>query len=89
MTLSDFEDHLATIVAFITALGWLFRLEALSRANARSLTMLEQSLEKAVHDIRAQRREDLGAISKSQDETRELIAEVRSDVKQLLARQGK
>jgi len=65
-------------VAFVASLVWLIRLEARSVENSREIKRLWN-----------QRREDLEASRLSREETNKMLAEIRDDIKALIARVGK
>lgn len=65
-------------VAFVASLVWLIRLEARSVENGREIKRLWN-----------QRREDLEASRLSREETNKMLAEIRDDIKALIARVGK
>lgn len=65
-------------VAFVASLVWLIRLEARSIENSREIKRLWN-----------QRREDLEASRLSREETNKMLAEIRDDIKALIARVGK
>ena len=65
-------------VAFVSSLVWLIRLEARSVDNSREIKRLWN-----------QRREDLEASRLSREETNKMLAEIRDDIKALIARVGK
>jgi hypothetical protein len=65
------------IVAFVGFLVWLIRLEARSIENTKEIKRLWH-----------QRREDLEASRIAREDTNKLLAEIRNDIKNLIARAG-
>lgn len=66
------------IMAFIGFLIWLIRLEARSIENGKEIKRLWY-----------QRKEDLEAAKVARDDTNKMLAEIRDDIKALIARVGK
>jgi hypothetical protein len=65
-------------VSFVAVVVWLVRLEAGSAENTKEIKRLWN-----------QRREDLEAAQRSRGETNSMLAEIRDDIKALIARVGK
>ena len=65
-------------VSFVAVVVWLVRLEAGSAENTKEIKRL-----------RNQRREDMEAAQRSRSETNTMLAEIRDDIKALIARVGK
>lgn len=65
-------------MAFLAFLIWLIRLEARSVENTREIKRLWN-----------QRREDLEASNRAREDTNAMLAEIRDDIKALIARVGK
>jgi len=65
-------------MAFLAFLIWLIRLEARSVENTREIKRLWN-----------QRREDMDAAKVAREDTNALLAEIRSDIKALIAKVGK
>ena len=65
-------------VAFVGFLVWLIRLEARSIENGKEIKRLWN-----------QRKEDLEASRQARDDTNKLLAEIRSDIKDLISKVGK
>lgn len=65
-------------VSFVAVVVWLVRLEAGSAENTKEIKRLW-----------SQRREDLEAAQRSRGETNSMLAEIRDDIKALIARVGK
>ena len=66
------------LVAGVAFLVWLVRLEAKGLQNEREIKRLWD-----------QRKEDLEAAQKSREETHAVLNEIRSDIKELIAKVGK
>lgn len=66
------------ILGFITFLAWLVRLEARSLENEREIKRLWN-----------QRKEDLEASRLAREDTNAMLAEIRDDIKALIAKVGK
>jgi hypothetical protein len=66
------------ILGFITFLAWLVRLEARSLENEREIKRLWN-----------QRKEDLEASRIAREDTNAMLAEIRDDIKALIAKVGK
>jgi methyl-accepting chemotaxis protein len=65
-------------VSLVAVVAWLVRLEAGSAENTKEIKRLWN-----------QRREDLEASQRSREETNKMLAEIRDDIKALIARVGK
>jgi hypothetical protein len=65
-------------LAFVATIVWLIRLEARSVENSKEIKRLWY-----------QRKEDLEASRQSREETNKMLAEIRDDIKALIARVGK
>ena len=65
-------------VAFVAFLAWLVRLEARSSENGKEIKRLWN-----------QRREDLEMSRQARDETNKMLAEIRDDIKDLIAKVAK
>ncbi len=65
-------------VSFVAVVVWLVRLEAGSVENTKEIKRLWN-----------QRREDMEAAQRSRGETNSMLAEIRDDIKALIARVGK
>jgi hypothetical protein len=65
-------------VSFVAVVVWLVRLEAGSAENTKEIKRLWN-----------QRREDMDAAQRSRSETNSMLAEIRDDIKALIARVGK
>ncbi len=65
-------------VAFVAFLAWLIRLEARSIENSKEIKRLWN-----------QRREDLEMSRQARDETNKMLAEIRDDIKDLIAKVAK
>ena len=65
-------------MAFLAFLIWLIRLEARSVENTKEIKRLWN-----------QRREDMDAAKVAREDTNALLAEIRSDIKALIAKVGK
>lgn len=65
-------------VAFVAFLAWLVRLEARSIENGKEIKRLWN-----------QRREDLEMSRQARDETNRMLAEIRDDIKDLIAKVAK
>jgi hypothetical protein len=65
-------------VSFVAVVVWLVRLEAGSAENTKEIKRLWN-----------QRREDMDAAQRSRSETNSVLAEIRDDIKSLIARVGK
>lgn len=65
-------------VSFVAVVVWLVRLEAGSAENTKEIKRLW-----------SQRREDLEATQRARSETNTMLAEIRDDIKALIARVGK
>ncbi len=66
------------ILGFVGFLAWLIRLEARSIENGKEIKRLWH-----------QRKEDLDAARISREDTNAMLAEIRDDIKALIARVGK
>lgn len=65
------------VLAFVAFLVWLIRLEARSVENNKEIKRLWN-----------QRKEDLEMSRQSREETNKMLAEIRDDIKSLIARVG-
>lgn len=65
-------------VSFVAVTVWLVRLEAGSTENGKEIKRLWN-----------QRKEDMDAAQRSRSETNSVLAEIRDDIKSLIARVGK
>jgi hypothetical protein len=65
-------------VSIVAIVVWLVRLEAGSAENTKEIKRLWN-----------QRREDLEASKQARDETNKMLAEIRDDIKALIAKVGK
>lgn len=65
-------------VSFVAVVVWLVRLEAGSAENTKEIKRLW-----------SQRREDLEATQRARSETNTMLAEIRDDIKALIAKVGK
>ncbi len=65
-------------VSLVAIVVWLVRLEAGSAENTKEIKRLWN-----------QRREDLEASKQARDETNKMLAEIRDDIKALIAKVGK
>ncbi len=65
-------------VSFIGVVVWLVRLEAGSTENGKEIKRLWN-----------QRKEDMEATQRSRNETNSMLAEIRDDIKALIAKVGK
>ena len=65
-------------MAFLAFLIWLIRLEARSVENTREIKRLWN-----------QRREDMDAAKVAREDTNKMLAEIRDDIKALIAKVGK
>lgn len=65
-------------VAFVAFLAWLVRLESRSIENGKEIKRLWN-----------QRREDLEMSRQARDETNKMLAEIRDDIKDLIAKVAK
>ena len=65
-------------VALVGFLAWLIRLEASSIENGKEIKRLWN-----------QRREDLEASNRSREDLNKMLAEIRDDIKSLIAKVGK
>lgn len=65
-------------VSFVAVVVWLVRLEAGSAENTKEIKRLWN-----------QRREDMEAAQRSRGETNSMLAEIRDDIKALIAKVGK
>ena len=65
-------------VGFIAFLVWLIRLESRSVENGREIKRLWD-----------QRKEDMDLSRQSREDTNQMLAEIRDDIKSLIARVGK
>lgn len=72
------REFWAVAVAFVGFVVWLVRLEGLGKTNAGEIRSLWR-----------QRNEDLESHRRARDETNEVLAEMRADIKTLLARGSK
>lgn len=66
------------ILAFVSFFVWLIRLEARSVENGKEIKRLWN-----------QRREDMELSRQSREDTNKMLAEIRDDIKSLIARVGK
>ena len=66
------------VTGFVAFLVWLIRLEARSVENGKEIKRLWN-----------QRKEDLDAAKTARDETNKMLAEIRDDIKSLIAKVGK
>lgn len=66
------------VVGFVALTVWLVRLEARAMDNTKDIKRLWH-----------QRREDLEASNRSRDDTNQMLAEIRDDIKALIAKVGK
>jgi hypothetical protein len=66
------------ILGFVAFLVWLIRLEARSVENSKEIKRLWN-----------QRREDMELSRQSREDTNKMLAEIRDDIKALIARVGK
>jgi hypothetical protein len=64
-------------VAFVATIVWLIRLEGRSVENTKEIKRLWN-----------QRKEDLEASKQARDETNKMLAEIRDDIKALIAKVG-
>jgi len=67
------RDFWAIVAAFIAAVVWLVRLEAMMLANKADLRR-----------VWAQRQEDMAAHREARDESNKMLSEIRADIKSLL-----
>ena len=65
-------------VSFVAVVVWLIRLEAGSVENGKEIKRLWD-----------QRKEDMEATQRSRNETNSMLAEIRDDIKALIAKVGK
>lgn len=65
------------LLAFVAAIVWLIRLEARSVENSKEIKRLWY-----------QRKEDLETSKQARDETNKMLAEIRDDIKALIAKVG-
>jgi methyl-accepting chemotaxis protein len=65
-------------ISLVAVVAWLVRLEAGSAENTKEIKRLWN-----------QRREDLEASQRSREETNKMLAEIRDDIKALIAKVGK
>lgn len=65
-------------MGFVALIVWLIRLEARALDNTKEIRRLWN-----------QRREDLEASKQARDDTNRMLAEIRDDIKALIARVGK
>lgn len=65
------------VLGFIALVVWLIRLEARAMDNTKEIKRLWN-----------QRKEDLDAAKVARDETNKMLAEIRDDIKALIARVG-
>jgi hypothetical protein len=65
-------------VSFVAVVVWLIRLEAGSVENGKEIKRLWN-----------QRKEDMEATQRSRNETNSMLAEIRDDIKALIAKVGK
>ena len=65
-------------MGFVALIVWLIRLEARAMDNTKEIRRLWN-----------QRREDLEASKQARDDTNKMLAEIRDDIKALIARVGK
>lgn len=66
------------VLAFVAFLAWLVRLEARSVENGKEIKRLWN-----------QRKEDMELSRQSREDTNKMLAEIRDDIKALIARVGK
>jgi len=66
------------VVAFVAFLIWLIRLEARSVENSKEIKRLWN-----------QRKEDMEMSRQSREDTNKMLAEIRDDIKALIAKVGK
>ena len=66
------------VLAFVAFLVWLIRLEARSVENGKEIKRLWN-----------QRKEDMELSRQSREDTNKMLAEIRDDIKALIARVGK
>lgn len=72
------RDFWGVILSMIGGVVWMVRLESLGKQNAGEIRSLWR-----------QRNEDLESHRRARDETNEVLAEMRADIKTLLARASK
>jgi hypothetical protein len=66
------------VVGFVALTVWLVRLEARAMDNTKEIKRLWH-----------QRREDLEASNRAREDTNQMLAEIRDDIKALIAKVGK
>jgi hypothetical protein len=71
--MQDYLTFWPLVVAFVTALFWLSRLEWRGLQNAAEIKRLW-----------SQRKEDLESAQRARDETNKILDEIRKDIKELL-----
>lgn len=76
--LENIRDFWGIIVAGVSAIAWLLRIESKAAANTREIERLWK-----------QRHEDLASAKEARDNTNELLREVRADIKALLQRRDR
>lgn len=76
--MEGFIKYWPIAVSFVAVIVWLVRLEAGSAENTKEIKRLWN-----------QRREDMEAAQRSRGETNSMLAEIRDDIKALIARVGK
>lgn len=76
--MEGFIKYWPIAVSFVAIIVWLVRLEAGSAENTKEIKRLWN-----------QRREDMEAAQRSRGETNSMLAEIRDDIKALIARVGK
>lgn len=72
------KDFWALILAGVGLVAWSIRLESQTKANTLEISRIWK-----------QRSEDLASHKQAREETNEMLAEVRADIKTLLSRMGK
>lgn len=72
------KDWWAAILALVSFVAWLVRMESKTKANEREIQRLWE-----------QRKEDLAHADKARDAQNSILAEMRADIKLLLQRQLK
>lgn len=73
--MNEIKEYLAIIVAAVSAIGWLFRLEGRVNSNSKEIMRLERQ----IHDDRAEARANRA-------EQNEILREMQRDIKLLLGR---
>ena len=73
-----FKTFWPIVLGFIAGIAWLIRLEARSIEN-----------EKEIKRLWLQRKEDLEMANKAREDTNHMLAEIRDDIKALIAKVGK